>query len=265
MIIARRFERDRRRGFGGWSIGVAAMVLVSASIFPSVKGDESFDDLINDLPESIKALVGSSSVPFSTAAGYLNGRLFASLAPLLLVIYAISLGTRALGASEEDGTLELLLANPVTRGRVYAERGTGALVLLAGLTAMLFVSVLVLGPLFGLLDGVSIPGLAAASGGAGMLGLLFGSLAFCVGALTGRRSTALAVATVAAVATYLLYSLSAVGGAAHSLRFVTPWYWYLSRNMLVDGVPLEPFLAPLAVTAIFVAVGAVRFAGRDLR
>lgn len=264
MIIARRFGRDRVRGFVGWSIGVAAMVLVAASIFPSVKGDKSFDDLINDLPESIKALVGSSSVPFSTAAGYLNGRLFASLAPLLLVIYAISLGTRALGGSEEDGTLELLLANPVTRGRVYAERGMSALVLLAGLTVVLFLAVLGFGPFFGLLDGVSIPGLAAASAGAGMLGLLFGSLAFCAGALMGRRTPALAAATVAAVATYLLYSLSAVG-AAHDVRFVTPWYWYLSRNMLVDGVAPEAFLAPLAITAVLIAVGAVRFVRRDLR
>jgi ABC-2 family transporter protein len=58
----------------------------------------------------------------NSPAGYLQGTLFALLGPLLLVM-AVAAGARAIvGDEEEAGTLELLLAHPVSRTRLLTER-----------------------------------------------------------------------------------------------------------------------------------------------
>ena len=52
--------------------------------------------------------------------------------PLLLLVFAIGLGARAIAGSEQEGTLELLLSNPVTRRTVVAERYLAMVGMIAG-------------------------------------------------------------------------------------------------------------------------------------
>jgi ABC-2 type transport system permease protein len=110
-----------------------------------------------------------------------------------------------------------------------------------------------------------MPGYLAATWGTIALGLLFGSLAFAVGAGTGRRSLALTVASAVAVATYTLNGLAGSVKAAHGLRFLSPFHWFLGRNMLAQGIAPEGLTLPIAFAAVFAVVGIWRFLRRDLR
>jgi ABC-2 type transport system permease protein len=58
----------------------------------------------------------------NSPTGYLQGTLFALLGPLLAVMMAVAAGARAIAGDEEAGTLELLLAHPVSRTRLLLER-----------------------------------------------------------------------------------------------------------------------------------------------
>src|SRR5829696_3377359 len=118
-IVAARFERDQRRAHLAWATGIVAVMVVTAAFWPSIEGTDSFDDVIEDLPANLQALIGArEGVSLGTPAGYLNARVFATVLPVLLTVYGISRGARAVAGSEEDGTLELMLANPVSRARV---------------------------------------------------------------------------------------------------------------------------------------------------
>jgi beta-exotoxin I transport system permease protein len=196
VTVARRWLADRRRGLAGWCLGVTGLVLFTVGFFPTVRGNEAFDKLTEQLPAGIRSLVGlSPGAPITAAPGYLHARLFSTLVPLLLLVYAIGLGARAIAGTEEDGTLELLLANPVTRPRVVLERYLANTALLVAVTAVLLVALTVSGLPIGALDGVSRTGLGGAVTGAFAIALLHGSIAYAVGAATGRRATAIAVAT----------------------------------------------------------------------
>ena len=90
MIIATRLLRDRRRTLLWWALGLVAVVVLTVSLYPSVRGEASFDDLVEDLPEAVKGVVGyQNSVPLTSAPGYLHGRLFATGVPLVMVIFGI--------------------------------------------------------------------------------------------------------------------------------------------------------------------------------
>jgi ABC-2 type transport system permease protein len=189
---------------------------------------------------------------------------FATLLPLILIINAIGLGAAAIGGSESDGTLELLLANPVSRARLFAGRALGALLLasIPALTAGL--AIVGMGAPAGLLDDVSLLDLAGATLASLTLALLFGALALAVGAATGSRGLAVSVSGGAAVAGYLLQGVLAAADAPAAVRNLVPWHWYLEQNMLVEGVSVAALVLPIVVGGIVVALGAAQFVRRDL-
>lgn len=265
MIVFRRFVRDRRRSAVGWSIGLAVYILSQNAFYPSFKEQPGFAELFENMPEAMKSLFGiSDMVPLTSPPGWIQSQVF-SLLPVLMAIFAISLGTRALATSEEDGTLELLLSNPVPRWRVAAERLAGLVVLsmVVGLAASIVT--LATAPVLQLIEGVSIPGFFAASWGAVAVALLFGALAFGVGGLTGRRSLAIGIPAILAVGTYMINGLASSVEAAHPLRLLSPFHWYLGRNMLAQGVAIEAMLLPAGFAAAFAAMGLWGFLRRDIR
>ena len=266
MIVLRRFVGDRSRSLLWWSVGLVGLVAMTVSFYPSIKGEASFEDLMTDLPDAFKALVGAQAgVAFSSPAGYLHTQMFTSLIPMVLLIFGIGLGGRAIGGAEDDGTLELLLANPVTRRRVFVERGLAVLGLLAALTFVGAAALYLLGPAFDVLEGLSTAHVLAEWAAVASLALLHTVLAFAIGAARGHRAPALAAAATVAVAGYMVEGLLAVTDALRPLRVVSPWHWYLERNALVDGTTLQATLLPVLVAAGLAVFSAWRFERRDLR
>jgi len=266
VIVAARLVRDRRRSVLWWMVGIVALVLFTVSLYPSLKGEESLNEVIEQMPEAIRSMFGlDTAIPLTSAPGYLQGRLFGSLLPLLLIVFGVGLGARAIAGAEQEGTLELLLANPVTRRTVVLERYLAMVGMLAALAAVFAVALLVLGAPFGALEDVPMTGLAGAVGGVFGIALLHATVAFGVGAATGRRAWALSSATVLAVAGYLFQGLLNLTDALRPIRFVLPWHWYLGRNMLAQGVAPDAIIVPLVLSAVIFAGGAAAFLRRDLR
>ena len=266
MIVAARLVRDRRWSTLWWALGFVGLTFFTVALYPSIKDQPSIEELLADMPDAFKSAIGyQQSVPLSSPAGYLHARLFSTLVPLLAVVFGIGAGARAIGGSEEAGTLELLLANPVTRSRVLLERYLATFALLAGQLAVLPVALLILGPPFGALEGVPAANLLGACVAVFALGLLHGSLAFALGAATGRRGVAVALATTVTVAGYLVETVLGAVGDLGPARQLSPWHWYLEHNMLAEGATLAAVALPLAVTAVLVVASGVLFQRRDLR
>lgn len=264
-VVFARHLRDTRRSTVWWALGMVALVGFTVAFYPSVQGDASFDQVFDDLPDAVRALVGAQEgVPLTSPPGYLHGRLFSVMVPVLLVTLGIGLGARAIGGSEADGTLELVVAHPVTRSRVVAERFGAVVTVLATVSATLTVTLLALAPLVGLLDGVTVGRLLAANGAAFCLALLHTAVAFAVGCATGRSAPSVAVATSAAAGGYLLQSLAAITGGSPVVQALSPWHWYLDRNILVDGIPAVAVVGPLALAALLFTAAVWMFNRRDL-
>jgi ABC-2 type transport system permease protein len=158
----------------------------------------------------------------------------------------------------------LVLAHPVSRSRVVAERYGAVVVVLATVSATLTVSLLALAPLVGLLDEVTVDRLLAANAAAFCLALLHTSVAFAVGCATGRSGPPVAVATSLAAGGYLLQSLAAISDGLGVVQALSPWHWYLDRNILVDGLPMAAVAGPLLLTAVLFAAAVCLFNRRDL-
>lgn len=249
--------RGDRRALVLWAVAVSAVAAIYTSSFATVAGLKQ--SAISNLPAALVKAMDLGA--FSSPGGYLGSTVYGILGPALTLVFAISLGARLIAGQEQDGTLELELTHPVSRRRIYLERlgalWLGALALVAALT----VTVLVLSRVVGMDIGVGR--VLAGSSGLLLLVLALGSLAFAVGAATGRRPVALGVAAAVAV---LAYASNALGTVMDSgwLVAVSPWSWYLGGHPLTDGFDGAGLLKLFILLVVATTVGAVTFDRRDL-
>jgi ABC-2 type transport system permease protein len=266
MTIARRLLADRWRGLRWWALGTVAGVATVVALWPSVRGNTDIERVVEDLPASVRALIGSQAdISLSSAPGYLQARLFSTILPIVLLIYGIGLGASAIGGAEEDGTLQLVVTAPVSRIRVAIERFAASMLLLVCLAALGLLTTLVLGLPAGVLDEVAAGRIALATAAVTSLAVLHATVAFAAGAVTGRRGTAIAVASSIAVGGYLLHAVAASAGPVRPARVVSPWWWLLDRNLLVQEPTPLALGVPIIVSGALVIIAVIAFNRRDLK
>ena len=245
--------RDARRRFVWWSVGLIGYVAVIAAVWPSIRTNEALLELHETYPESLKAFASfGGEFDFSTPAGYLGAELFSIMVPLLLLVAGIGGGARALAGEEERGTLELLLAQPVSRRRVALEKLAALGLELAALGGVFFLASWVSTAVASMR--VSAGHLLAATTAAVLLALVYAAIAMLAGAATGRRATAIAVPSALAVCAYLVNGLAPLVDLVRSVRKLSPWYHYAAGDPLRHGLGLNALVlvAVLIVAAVLV-------------
>lgn len=242
--------REQRRGLIGWSTGFAIVPMMYLPSYRSLKEQGSLDIKQNRMYEAM----GVSD--FASASGYLNATVYSLMGVLLMLIFAVTFASRSV-AQEENGMLDLLLAQPINRVNLLLQRFAALAVQTAIATTVLTVSVIA-GADRGGLD-VPTGNILAASAGLGLLALVVGTITLLVGAATGKRSVTLGSASLVAVAGYLANNL---GG--DFVRKLSPFYWANGATPLVtgwNGIHLA-VLVIVAAVALVLALGA--FDRRDL-
>lgn len=253
--------RDQRRALVGFGIGLVAYAGLIVSFFSTVQAEaDRFAQLLDAYPPALKAAFGIESL--ATGAGFLHAELFSAMLPILFLVYAIGRGSDLLAGEEERGQLELVAATPVTRRALTLQKAASLAAGLALLGLVLFLTILVGNAAFGL--GVSAVNLAAAVAALVLLAAACGALAFAVGAATGRRGLAMAVATGVAVLAYLLDVVSRIVESASALKWVSLFHYYGGNEPLVNGPDGVGLAVLLVATLAFFAAALVAFERRDL-
>ncbi|MBI3648249.1 MAG: ABC transporter permease subunit [Actinobacteria bacterium] len=259
--IATKTLRDQRRGLIGWAGGMVGLVLMYAVFYPSIRENAGqLQKYVQSMPDAMKRMFGEG-LDFGTPVGYLKTELFSVMAPLLLLILSIGAGGRAIAGEEERRTLDLLLANPVTRRRVVLEKFAAMVGAAATVGTALWVGVALFGPVFGLR--VDLSNLAAASFSAVLLGLTYGAFALLLGCWRGRRGTAIGVASALAVGLYLVDILSPSISGARWLEKLSPFHYYLGPDPLRNGFSAGDSAVLVVLAALFVGGAVIAFDRRD--
>ncbi len=259
-----RWTMWQRRWFSiWWSIGVSAFVALEISFYPSFKNQAAqLNQTFGQFPGAVKSLIGDTGNYFSPE-NYLNSRVFYLVVPILFAILLIGLGGSLLARDEQDGTLELLLSRPISRGRLMLEKA------LAGLLISLIVAAVGLIICLGLSRAVGLPNSVAAISAAMLesylLCLVFGSFAFMLTAI-GRaaRGAAIGVTTSLFFASYVLTGLAGTVSWLLWPAKLLPYYYFKPQQML-SGHFAWSTLAGYAVASIIFGFIAWRgFARRDI-
>jgi ABC-2 type transport system permease protein len=260
MKIARQAVKVDRRTLGWWSLGLIAIALMYLAFYPSIaENAKVYDEITKSLPEALRSIAAAD---YSSPRGYLQTEFFGTMGFIILLVFFVGRGVGAIAGDEERGRSELILAAPVSRQRYLLERAL-AMVLEAVLAwALLVVALLVLGPAFDLVVGFSALAVAAASAVAGAL--VFGLIAFFIGAATGKRSLALGVGSAFAVAGFLFTLLSPIAKSLENLQFISPCSQAIGYAPLVNGMRWDQFSILIGEALVLIALSVWSYCRRDL-
>ena len=242
--ITRLDLRLRRRSTIGYAAGMALYTLVVVALYPSFKTSTS----LNSLSGSTAAALFGVSGKLTSPGGWLNGNIYGNFFPLIMLLLTIGYGAAALAGQDEDGTLALVAALPIRRRTILLQKAA-AMALQALLLAVAVTICVIIGRGFQL--AISPANTIAISVALVLMGLDFGLVTMAVGAITGRRGTALGVGAGLAAASYLLSSLASTISSIRPGRYLSLFYWSVGNDQISRGVSLGDF-------AVLIVVGLAR-------
>lgn len=261
MLDTARFEARRRLpGAGAVALGLSAYAAMMLLIAPGVLAELDVATLRESFPPALVAALRLEVL--GTVEGFLALQLYWFGWLLVLGVYVAYGAAGAVAGDIEDGTMDTLLAAPVSRRRVVLEK------YLATLTAVVVVNVVVLAVVYGGTRLVGEP--VGARGLLAVHALSVPYLAFwaayglLVSVLAGRRALAEGVAAGTLVASFLLETV-ADGVGRRVLGVLSPGRYYDPVAVLAVG-EYDLVGAGLLVVATGATLGAATlgFARRDV-
>lgn len=252
--------RASRRTLLGWSVGVVLVGGLYAGFWPTLDNPE-LQELLENYPQAILEAIGYTDV--STPQGYLNATIYGLVVAVLLLVFAVVMGTRLVAGDEEAGTLDLVQAHPVSRPSLALQRFAAFAAAVVLIVAVFWlVMVAIAGP--ARFSEISPAQLAAAHVHLALFTVMFGSLTFAVGAATGRRGPALATGAVVGVVAYAAAGLLPQVDGLEWTRDYSAFTWLNGSEPLRNGVDGRHVLLMLAITLALVAGGTFGYRRRDI-
>lgn len=253
--------RLRWRSLLWWTVAVLALSALVAAFYKSIAEENAYADVFGSLPESLQGLLGG--VDLGTPVGYLTTEMYSFFMPAVLLVFAIGRATSTLAGEEEGHTLDLLLAQPVSRTQLYLQKTIGLVIGVAVLSIAVALPVVALSDWAELF--VPAANLWAATAQLFVFVMFLAALALAASAGTGRKAVGVGVAAGLAFVSYLIDGFGKSIEWLEPWRVLTPWYWYDISTALTESMPWGSFAVLLLASIAVTAVGLVVFDRRNLR
>ena len=251
------------KSFRDHLVAVLMMALVAAAvgamdllIYPSYR--DSLKDF--QMPAAFESFVGQG-LSISSPEGFVNGE-FYSWVPLLFITVAIIAGTGATAGEEANGTMDILLAQPIRRRRLVLEKAGGIAVAAILGVLLSLAGFYVVKPFIDF--GVGPLRLFEATVSTIPLVLLFGMLAVWAGVTFPTRSLASMFTIGVLVVAYFLQLMGPLASYLEWPQKLSPFYWSDSSLVVVHGMQWGRSALLLGVAAIFLAWAVFNFERRDI-
>lgn len=252
---------DKRLFLLGWSLGVIALLALTAAFFPSMQS-AALDQLFKAIPPSMKTMIGDLS-DYSTFPGYLGSAVFGLRAQMLFVPMAIILGYSLSVTEESGGKLYQLLAQPISRLRVLLEKFFAGLFISAVVIAVSILSIVVVS----LLINEPVPQEMLMR--VYVMSVLFTwavfALTYALGKATGRKSIALMIPVVWVMFSLLVDAFASQIEWLKNTEYASLFHYYRTAELVHNDINWANALTLVVVTVLPILIALLVFPNRDLR
>lgn len=264
-ILRETLRRDWR-AILWWGGGGALMAFLVVAMAPSTDFLEAYEGIVEMMPAGVvEALIGEEASFAATPEGYITTEFFSWIV-LVYAMYGVIAGLSVTVNEEENGILDVLLAQPVPRWRVVVEKAIAYALLM---TAIVLVSV------FGLWLGeaavnvLAVDNLRLLEMAFNMLPSALVTFAFIVfiGNLVRRRILAAWIGGVFIVGSFVIDFLSKLAPDSPILGPLAPlsFYGYYAPSQVIQhGLNIADISVLLAASALLLAGGVLLFQRRDV-
>ncbi len=139
FVFATRMLRDKWKSFIVYSIAAIAFLEMYVALFPTIsKQSGQINELLKTMPpELFKAMnMDPTTLSFGNFQSYMSSEYMSFLWPILAIVFAVSLAGYISVNEIDKGTIETLASLPAKRSRIFLERYSAGLLILAGFCAV---------------------------------------------------------------------------------------------------------------------------------
>lgn len=252
---------ERKISTAVWTIVLAFYTVSIVAMYPMLK--ESFSEAFGNMPESMQGIMGSAS-DYQNINGYIDIQIIAQMIFLTLIM-GILLGVNLLAGEEKSGTLHTLLAQPVSRTKIYVHKFL-SLAFITGIASVVGISLgSIIGALaVGELSNLNIDRVIMGAGMTWLLTLCFSTLAYMIGAITGSRAAGGVVAGMYAFGSYVITALTASAKSLEPLNNFSLFHYFNQPSIMKTGLDTGNILILILITAVFFVIGLIVFKRRNI-
>lgn len=241
----------------GVSVGlVAGATLATYAVFDAGQ----MEQMVNAMPKELLEAFGSDPTAYTRPEGYLGTEL-GSYLPAVIAFFMISGAAHAIAGAEQEGTLDVVLSQPVPRWWVPVSAflaGTAGMVVVALLYAVFLA-------LCSLLAGIALPARAVVESAISLvpIAMVFGALAVVVSARLRRTGAVTGTVGAVLVVTYIGNTIALLVDDLSWMRWLSPFHYYGSPFQ--EGLVASDVLVLLAASAVLIAASVPLFMRRDVQ
>ncbi len=252
---------QRRWSMLWWCIGIASLVILTLAFYPTIHNQAAqLNKSFGSLNSSTLALFGGTD--FFSPVGYLNSQLIYLMLPLLLIILGVGLGSSLIGREEAEGTIESLLARPVSRSHLLLAKALAGAFILFTVTGIGSIVIIVLAKAVNI--GIPLSNIAAACFACFMLVLTFSAVSFLLAATGRGRGAALGITAVYALGGYIIGSLAKTVHWLQKPSLIFPYHYYQSADILRGTIHWSSIVFFGVFTVACMILAWLSFRQRDL-
>lgn len=249
------------------SIFASSLVLyvwMLISFLPIIRKSVQIQQLIAEYPKAImNLLAGTADVDFSTPEGFFSLEFLALWFPIIVYGFAVTFTTAIVAKEIDDGTMDQLLAQPISRITLVLSRFLVLILYLLALTMITLGSMRLLAPFYDATFKTS--GLLVT----GLLFLLFmlaiSSYTLFLSVILKERGQAIIASVSIFIASHLLNALADFSDTLERLRFLSIFRYYNPYKALVTGeMPWRDLGIFLGITLVFLVASIFVFRRKDI-
>jgi ABC-2 type transport system permease protein len=174
----------------------------------------------------------------------------------------VGLGSSLIGREETDGTIESLLARPISRAKLLISKAMAGTTSLLVVTAVGSAAIIILAKVVNM--GIPLGNIASACFACFMLVLTFSALAFLLAATGWARAAAMGLTVVYALGGYIIGSLATTVHWLKTPSLIFPYHYYRSADILRGTFNWSSIIFFVAFTLGCILLAWLSFRRRDI-
>jgi ABC-2 type transport system permease protein len=256
--------KQRRFSLIAYCLAALAFLWLYISLFPYIQQQsQNYMKMLESFPKGLMEAFGFENAFFTNIQGYMASEMYTLIWPLLALFLLISHAGSSIAGEIENGTIGTLLAQPISRLRLFAAKYLSGVITLVIFIAVTVLSCMPIAAIYKLEFNAShfmIFSIAAL-----LFGLAVYSFALMVSALHNEKSQVYFITGGVLFAMYVLNIVAGLKPGLANLKYASVFHYFSPGNALIWGhIDTLSILVFVIATVVFGAIGLIAFKRRDI-
>lgn len=265
QVIIRFLQVNKKKIFI-YLLLIVAFNWMYVAMFPSISKDaEQMTELLAAYPQEMFKAFGIENVTtmLSSIEAFLAIENYSILWPILMIIYTISLGVSTVSGEIDDGTIDFLLSQPISRAKLFWAKYSTGFILTTIFTLVSVYSVIPLTYLHNV--SYTLPHYHTLFIYSELFALTVYSLTVFFSACFSSKGTTSSASAGVMVLMYVFNLIASLKESIQDLQYISLFYYYDYNGALIDNklnlTFIGIFIALIVTTS---SVGYLIFTKRDI-